>query len=110
MPQPVKIQLLSFPGCPNVKETRQAIIGALENLSLEAAVIEDVNVHDDRTPENLRNYPSPTILIDGKDIEGFDPTDAAACRIYDGAGGVPRVEKIEAFIKNIIAGRQPQNL
>ena len=101
MPQPVKIQLLSFPGCPNVEETREALLTALENLSLEAAVIEDVNVHDPKTPDNLRNYPSPSILIDGKDIEGYDPNGAAACRIYDGAGGVPGVEKITAALKQL---------
>ncbi|MCH7807246.1 MAG: hypothetical protein IH995_08955 [Proteobacteria bacterium] len=106
MSQTPKIQLLYFPGCPNVEETREVLRKALENLALGGADIEDVNVHNKWTPEALRNYPSPTILVDGKDIEGFNPTDAAACRIYDGKGGVPAVKKIETFIQKTLAERQ----
>ena len=99
----INVQLLYFPGCPNVEATRKVLIAALENLSLGASEIKEVNVHDPKTVEHLRNYPSPTILINGRDIEDIDPNNAAACRLYDGQGGVPREEKIEAFIKDIIA-------
>ena len=77
----LNIQLLYFPGCPNLETTRGILAKALENLSIGDTIIKDINVHDGRTPERLRNYPSPTILINGQDIEGLSPSDAAACRI-----------------------------
>lgn len=93
-----KIQLLYFPGCPNVEATKEALSTALGNLSIADTEVEDVNVHDPKTSENLKNYPSPSILVNGRDIEGYDPTGTAACRIYDGKGGVPEVEKITKAI------------
>lgn len=90
----VKVELLYFPGCPNVEGTREALFTTLANLALEDTEVEDINVHDPETPENLRNYPSPSILINGRDIEGYDPMGTAACRIYDGKGGVPSKKTI----------------
>lgn len=99
MKKPIKIQLLYFKGCPNVEGTRNAINVALETLSLNEIKIENIDVEALETLEIYRNYPSPTILVDGQDIEGFEPSDAAACRIYDGKGGVPKIEKITRAIK-----------
>ncbi|MEE8295097.1 MAG: hypothetical protein V3R64_05255 [Sphingomonadales bacterium] len=97
-----KIQLLSFAGCPNVEGTREAIKKALKSLALGEVNIEDIDVEAPETPDIYKNYPSPTILIGGKDIEGHEPSDAAACRIYDGIGGVPEVEKILEAIKKSV--------
>ena len=45
----------------------------------------------DSTPQHLRSYGSPTILIDGRDITGEGPGNAAmACR----SDGVPAVASI----------------
>lgn len=93
MISPVKIQLLYFPGCPNVEETREVLRKALKSLSLDRLLVDEVNIHAPGSPEKYRNWPSPSILVDGIDVEGKPPTEAAACRIYPG-GRAPRLEKI----------------
>lgn len=93
-----KIQLLYFPGCPNVAETRRALAAAVEQLALDPDAIEAVNVHGRDCPDHLRNWPSPSILIDGRDIEGTSALGAAACRIYPG-GRAPAAETIVNALK-----------
>ncbi|MCH8173431.1 MAG: TonB-dependent receptor plug domain-containing protein, partial [Proteobacteria bacterium] len=44
MINPVKIQLLYFPGCPNVEETREVIKKALKSLSLDRLLVEEVDM------------------------------------------------------------------
>ncbi len=92
------IKLLTFPGCPNAAETRNLLTAALEGTNLPATKFTEINIHDPSCPEQFRNYPSPTILVQGEDIEGMLPQNAAACRIYDGKGGVPEIEKIRSAI------------
>jgi hypothetical protein len=49
-------------------------------------------------PEHARGYASPTILVDGRDVEGAQTIDGtASCRIYatsDGLVGTPSLQKI----------------
>lgn len=102
-----KIQLLYFPGCPNVEATREAIRKALSSLSLDYLYVEEINIHAPESPENYRNWPSPSVLIDGVDVEGKPPTEAAACRIYPG-GKTPRLKKIMAALKPMKNPRQAE--
>ena len=102
---PVKIELLYFPGCPNVEQTREVIKKALKSLSLDRLLVEEVDIHAPGSPEKYRNWPSPSILVDGIDVEGKPPTEAAACRIYPG-GRAPRLEKIIEALKPIKNPRQ----
>jgi len=53
---------------------------------------------NENAPDYARQYGSPTILVDGKDIAG-GPGDCCApesCRIYE--GGVPSVEMIQTAL------------
>jgi hypothetical protein len=49
----------------------------------------------ENAPEHIRGYGSPTILVDGRDVEGLPPGDAPSCRY-----GVPRFETILAALRN----------
>ena len=93
MTRTLKIELLYFPGCPNVGATRENLEKALKAFSDDPLSIEEINIHAPESPEEYRNWPSPSILVNGKDVEGTPETEAAACRIYPGSKG-PRSEKI----------------
>ena len=91
----MKVQLLHFEGCPNVDMARANLRAALAADKIEA-VIEEIDVHDPATLEALRGWGSPTILIDGQDVLGQQPSNASACRLY--TGGAPSVDAIRARI------------
>jgi hypothetical protein len=66
---PPHIQLLSVPGCPLVERARAALRCALAGCRTTAEVEELIGA-----------YPSPTILIDGRDVvTGRRPTTTEAC-------------------------------
>ena len=85
----VSIQLLSFPGCPNADAARSALRGALVAAGLPPT-FEEVDITAAETPEELRNWGSPTILVNGTDVAGESPA-GASCRLYsnDERRGVP---------------------
>jgi copper chaperone CopZ len=87
----MKIQLIHFQGCPNIEAARSALREALAAEKLDLPV-EEIDVEDPSAPAWSRGWGSPTILIDGDDVAGQRPTDAASCRIY--AGGAPAADTI----------------
>ena len=93
-----KIELLYFPGCPNTAATRVILKEALLNQKMDDLNIEEINIEDPATPEKFHNWPSPSILVNGQDVEGMPIKEASACRIYPG-GRTPRLKKIEASLK-----------
>ena len=92
----MKIQLLSFPGCPNADATREALRRTLIASGLPPS-FEEVDVTAPETPDRLRAWGSPTILVDGHDLAGAAPT-GPGCRFYEvvpeGLRGVPPDELI----------------
>lgn len=91
----MKIQLLHFRGCPHVDAARAALRDALAAEHV-GTLIEEVDVEDPAVPAWARGWGSPTILIDGQDVAGQQPSGSACCRLY--AGGAPSVEAIRARI------------
>ena len=97
----VQIELLYLPDCPNVGPTRANLRAALVQAGLLTRWRER-NLADADTPTTLRHFGSPTVLIDGKDLDDASnearPFDASCCRIYAGAG-TPSVRLILANIE-----------
>lgn len=93
----MKIQLLYFPGCPNVDAAREALREALISEKLDLA-IEEIDVEDPQAPEWARGWGSPTILIDDKEIYGQESSGAPACRLY--VSGAPSVKVIRSRINS----------
>jgi hypothetical protein len=83
----MKVQLLTFAGCPHAAATRERLGRVLTELSV-AAVVEEIDVQAPRTPPSLARWPSPTVLLDGTDLQGSKPAAGAGCRLYPG-GGAP---------------------
>ena len=89
----MRVQLLHFHGCPNVDAARSALRGALAAEALEVP-IEEIDVEDPAAPAWARGWGSPTILIDGQDVAGQQPSGSACCRLYE--DGAPTVDAIRA--------------
>jgi mercuric ion transport protein len=60
---------------------------------------EEIDILDPKTPDELRGWGSPTILVDGVDITGQPKGDSVSCRVYSGPKGVPEKSEIIAGIK-----------
>lgn len=92
------IQVLYFKGCPNhqpVVEKIQRLIDVLAetlpSISLKI-VVKEIEVTDAADAERLRFLGSPTVQVDGVDIEpaARDRTDfAMSCRVYHAPDGLP---------------------
>ena len=93
-----RIQFLSFDGCPLADVAQDVLERALRSCGLNIDQYELVNVLDPSTPENLANWGSPTILVDGHDVSGHDQADGVGCRLYDTPNRVPTVEMVAAAI------------
>lgn len=85
------VHLLYFDGCPNVEQARQNLRAALSRAGRKP-VWTEVNVRSEEAPEQWRGFPSPTILVGGREITtGAEAAaGAGACRF----GGAPSVEVI----------------
>jgi hypothetical protein len=90
----VKIEVLTFDGCPNAQLARELVERVCADSRVDAEIT-DVSVPDEKTAQQLRFLGSPTIRLDGRDIEpgAKEHTDyALACRIYRtarGPAGIP---------------------
>ncbi|HWF28206.1 MAG TPA: alkylmercury lyase [Mycobacterium sp.] len=80
-----RVQLLSVPDCPHVDRVRAGVRLALAQCEIVAAVEECVGA-----------YPSPTVLVDGRDvITGEPPALQACCRL-----DLPAAQEIVAALCN----------
>jgi len=82
-----RIQLLVFDGCPLADAARRSLQTALDSLELPG--FEEIDLLDPATPDELRGWGSPTILMGGEDLTGGEKGSAVGCRVYDGQDGVP---------------------
>ncbi|MBI3836629.1 MAG: hypothetical protein HY288_01675 [Planctomycetia bacterium] len=99
-----KVELICDTDCPNVEAAREQLRRALQEVG-QPADWQEWNRGASASPEYARRYGSPTILVDGKDVTGTLPQEAAnCCRIYpsgqDGFRGVPTVEVIASALRN----------
>jgi len=88
----MRVQVLYFQGCPNHPPTVGLIKDAMSALGLDAPV-EEVEVKEPDEAERLRFLGSPSVRVDGVDIEpaARGRTDfGVCCRTYDGKGIPPR--------------------
>jgi len=87
----MKIELLTFAGCPRAPHARSRLREALRLEGLPDS-FDEVDV-DRETPHGP--WGSPTILIDGIDAAGeAEPNGAAACRLV-----VPTVDELRARLR-----------
>ena len=99
-----RIELIWFSDCPNHASTRQMLNSAVSRLA-PGTPIDDVDASDPAVAASMQFPGSPTIRVDGVDIEpGFaDPGDyTPRCRLYrtsTGLRGVPDPAWIEDALR-----------
>ena len=84
-----RVQLLSVPDCPLVVWVRAGVRLALAQCGIVAAVEECVGA-----------YPSPTVLVDGRDVITGEPPTLQACCRFD----LPTVQQIIAVLCSARSG------
>jgi hypothetical protein len=82
MTQP-RVELLYWEGCPSHPQALEQLREAMRELGLDAEAIEVRHVGTDELAEQERFVGSPTIRVDGVDVQdpGDEPT-ALTCRVY----------------------------
>ena len=85
-----RVEILYFEGCPNHELARMLVERLARQLRIEPE-IRLVEIADPDAAVELRFLGSPTVRVDGVDVEpGADerPDFALACRIYRSEGGI----------------------
>ena len=96
----MKIDVLYFQGCPNHEPTVQRVRRVISRLGVTADVRE-VELTQEDDPVAMKFIGSPTVLIDGQDIDPTQRVNASygfGCRTF-GCAGVPPVEMIEQAVR-----------
>lgn len=82
-PGVLRIQILQIPGCPNAARARETVTRALMEGGIEA-VLEEV----------VGEYPSPTVLVGGRDVTGQSTRPGNVCRL-----DLPTEEQVLAALR-----------
>jgi hypothetical protein len=99
----MRIELLYWDGCPSYPEAKTMLEDVLARQGIDAPVVMH-EVHTDEEAEALRFPGSPTIRVDGRDVDqaGAGGRPALNCRIYKLPNGrvspVPTREQLEAAL------------
>ena len=103
----MSVELLWFEGCPN-HAAAEAMLSEVLAAAGVTAPIERIEVIDEQTGRSLCFPGSPTIRIDGRDVDpSNDPCTcedcAPRCRLYataDGLRGLPERRWVEAAVRS----------
>ena len=85
------VYLLYFDGCPNLEQARKNLKLAFTRMGIKASW-EEVDIQNPETPQKWKGFPSPTVLVYGRDVvSGAKFAEGAtSCRF----GGAPSTELI----------------
>jgi hypothetical protein len=88
----MRIDILYFAGCPHREITTLTVRTVIHELGVQAEVNE-VQVESAEQAAELRFFGSPTVQIDGDDVDPNHPGQTGhsfSCRLYGRAGSPPR--------------------
>jgi hypothetical protein len=84
----LRVELHYFRGCPHADAARALLRRCIDQLGLEVPVLELEGDH-----------PSPSILVDGRDVMGEPPTRGRSCRL-----DVPSESRLLSVLRASIGG------
>lgn len=84
----VTVEVLVFEGCPHAQEALDRVREVVTRLAPQGAVSRVEVDTPDRAAE-LGFLGSPSVRVNGRDIEGRAGAGGLSCRTYDGAGAPP---------------------
>jgi hypothetical protein len=82
----INVELLYFDGCPSYKTAWQDLLEAISEHNLEAA-IRPIKIDSLEKADMFHFAGSPTIKINGQDLEGYAGAGVMACRRYEENAG-----------------------
>ena len=88
----MRIDILYFDGCPNHLPTTELVRDVVQSLGLEAT-IREVEVRDAEEAVRLKFFGSPTVQVNGEDVDPavWSRADySLSCRMYGRSGSPPR--------------------
>lgn len=99
-----RIELIYAWDCPNAATARRRLRAALAELGASPSWVEWERASPD-APDYARRYGSPTVLIDGSDVDGEGGAGTGeTCRLYVGDKGkldaAPSVEAIKTALRS----------
>lgn len=98
------IEVLYVPGCPNHQAAIENLKDALRSAVITAP-IQEIVVTNEAMARQLKFPGSPTIRVDGRDVES-NPHEAygVACRLYSNGTGVPSLEALRRAVAGATQG------
>jgi len=101
----VRAEVLVFDGCPHAEAAIQLAHAVAERLG-PGITVERVDVNSPEKAAELGFLGSPSIRVNGLDVEGaVTSTGVLACRMYEGGSGVPPEWLIDAAVLRALAPR-----
>jgi len=83
------IEIISIRDCPNHQPAVERVKAVLSSGSLSAE-IREILISDLSQAQSMRFQGSPTVRVNGMDVEPLSPGAAAlSCRIYEDGTGLP---------------------
>jgi hypothetical protein len=83
------IEVLFVPGCPNHEPALERLRNVLHSKTIHAQ-IQEIAVTDEATARLLKFPRSPTVGINGRDVDSnLQQSYRPRCRLYSGGTGVP---------------------
>jgi hypothetical protein len=96
----MRIEVLYVPGCPNYELAVERLQAVLESQSSQAE-IRSVPINCEDEAKALLFPGSPTIRIDGEDVEQHETVvPSLACRLYANYSGIPSEELLRIAISS----------
>jgi hypothetical protein len=96
--KPMHIEVFFVPGCPNHEPTVESLRNVLRSQAVDAS-IQELAVTDEAMARSLKFPGSPTVCINGRDVESTaQQSYGLACRLYSGGTGVPPLELLQRTI------------
>jgi arsenate reductase (thioredoxin) len=101
----LRVELLFFEGCPHATPARELVEGVVAGLAPGTAVV-PVRVETEEDARREGFLGSPSVRIDGRDLEGrLASAPALSCRVYEGGVGVPPRWLVEAGLLRALGAR-----
>jgi hypothetical protein len=101
--QKIRLEFQYFEDCPNHKKLKDSLLKALQGIEEKVELL-DVLVEDELTAARVRFRGSPTLLINGEDLEKMPAPSRPflTCRFYP--NGIPSAEAIRSRIEQQLSG------
>lgn len=94
----VQIEVITIPGCPHALPALELVRAVAANLAIDA-IIKEVVVDSEEMARAIGFLGSPSIRVNGRDIEDKTTSEGAlSCRVYEGGLGLPPQWLLECAI------------